>query len=358
MKIHEAIADEIRKMTKEHREDSGADHTAPVFQNHPFATALIFLKDRIAARLGKERRVLVQLAEGAHRRAIVELIKFVNDMEIGLCAHSDETVPTRMIAEYMSTLQDHIRRVAPPTPELLLELRRQGIIEEEDTPPDIARIAESARKHDHHFHPSGRCTCGGEGRCDWCRSNQNTVAEIHTGFEPDKVMQVEESPHLCDTCGADTDEVELNYPCVWLKDGNGYICTLCRKWEADCTCDPKDVVGWSPEEYWAAMKDADAEGNVEPGVTREFDISALMDRGYTHSEAQAEVDGEEVMERTVGASHFVGTLAANVDNEKIGDAGFREFIRNTLPIVIYDAGRFFNCPRCQAQHFKDAPCTG
>jgi hypothetical protein len=35
----------------------------------------------------------------------------------------------------------------------------------------------------------------------------------------------------------------------------------------------------------------------------------------------------------VPATHFVQTLAANVDNEKLDDAAFREFVRNTLPIV-------------------------
>lgn len=44
--------------------------------------------------------------------------------------------------------------------------------------------------------------------------------------------------------------------------------------------------------------------------------------------------------RTVSASCFVGTIAANVDNRKISDKEFRELVRNTLPIVQYDPGRF------------------
>jgi len=44
--------------------------------------------------------------------------------------------------------------------------------------------------------------------------------------------------------------------------------------------------------------------------------------------------------RTVPASNFVDTVLANVDNEKLSDKKFRQFIRNTLPIVIYDPGRF------------------
>ncbi len=37
--------------------------------------------------------------------------------------------------------------------------------------------------------------------------------------------------------------------------------------------------------------------------------------------------------RTVPASNFVRTLAANVDNEKLSDKDFRQFVRNSLPIV-------------------------
>jgi len=45
--------------------------------------------------------------------------------------------------------------------------------------------------------------------------------------------------------------------------------------------------------------------------------------------------------RTVPASNFVGTITANVDG-KMSDADFRQFIRNTLPIVIYDYGDRFH----------------
>lgn len=43
--------------------------------------------------------------------------------------------------------------------------------------------------------------------------------------------------------------------------------------------------------------------------------------------------------RTVPAEHFMRNIAANVDNEKLSDAEFREFIRNTLPIVQFDDPR-------------------
>ena len=42
------------------------------------------------------------------------------------------------------------------------------------------------------------------------------------------------------------------------------------------------------------------------------------------------------IKRTVPASNFMATVAVNVDNEKLSDKEFREFIRNTLPIVQYD----------------------
>jgi hypothetical protein len=37
----------------------------------------------------------------------------------------------------------------------------------------------------------------------------------------------------------------------------------------------------------------------------------------------------------ISSDHFMGTLHVNVDNEKISDADFRRFVRNTLPIVEY-----------------------
>lgn len=37
----------------------------------------------------------------------------------------------------------------------------------------------------------------------------------------------------------------------------------------------------------------------------------------------------------IPAEHFMATIATNIDNTKLTDAQFREFIRNTLPIVEY-----------------------
>ena len=35
----------------------------------------------------------------------------------------------------------------------------------------------------------------------------------------------------------------------------------------------------------------------------------------------------------VPALNFIGTMLANLDNEKMSDKDFRDFIRNTMPIV-------------------------
>src|ERR1039457_1103644 len=44
-------------------------------------------------------------------------------------------------------------------------------------------------------------------------------------------------------------------------------------------------------------------------------------------------------ERTVEAKYFVGTRAANGDNGKMTDHDFRQLVRTTLPIVIYEPGK-------------------
>ncbi len=40
--------------------------------------------------------------------------------------------------------------------------------------------------------------------------------------------------------------------------------------------------------------------------------------------------------KNVPASNFVATVAVNVDNQKLSDAEFRQFIRQTLEIVDYE----------------------
>jgi hypothetical protein len=42
------------------------------------------------------------------------------------------------------------------------------------------------------------------------------------------------------------------------------------------------------------------------------------------------------MDNKIPATNFMATIAANVDNNKLSDTEFREFIRNTLPIVEFD----------------------
>jgi len=49
------------------------------------------------------------------------------------------------------------------------------------------------------------------------------------------------------------------------------------------------------------------------------------------------------MSNMVPAEHFMGTIAVNVNNEKLSDADFRQFIRNTLPIVQYRRKRTERC---------------
>ena len=44
-------------------------------------------------------------------------------------------------------------------------------------------------------------------------------------------------------------------------------------------------------------------------------------------------NGKTMSKETIPAKNFVGTILANVDNLRMSDAEFREFIRNTLPIV-------------------------
>jgi len=41
------------------------------------------------------------------------------------------------------------------------------------------------------------------------------------------------------------------------------------------------------------------------------------------------------MREKVPAENFMATIAANVDNKRITDEQFRDFIRNTLPVVEY-----------------------
>ena len=48
------------------------------------------------------------------------------------------------------------------------------------------------------------------------------------------------------------------------------------------------------------------------------------------------IKGKYDKRQPVPAANFVGTLAANVDNEMMSDADFRQIVRNTLPIVEYD----------------------
>ena len=39
------------------------------------------------------------------------------------------------------------------------------------------------------------------------------------------------------------------------------------------------------------------------------------------------------MEKQIPSIHFMGTIMSNIDNTSISDEVFRDFIRNTLPLV-------------------------
>jgi len=58
--------------------------------------------------------------------------------------------------------------------------------------------------------------------------------------------------------------------------------------------------------------------------------------GYNNNVKPKKIEKVKSIVRTVPAENFMSTIAANVDNENVSDEQFREFIRNTLPIVQYE----------------------
>lgn len=70
-------------------------------------------------------------------------------------------------------------------------------------------------------------------------------------------------------------------------------------------------------------------------------LDAAIDEHWGEEDVEEE-EGEELvsydysnLERSVSAANFCGTLEANVDNDKLTDAEFRDFVRTSLPIVEY-----------------------
>ena len=49
-----------------------------------------------------------------------------------------------------------------------------------------------------------------------------------------------------------------------------------------------------------------------------------------------QVRDESPSRRIVPAENFCGTLQVNTDNDKLSDREFRDFVRRSLPIVIFD----------------------
>ncbi len=60
----------------------------------------------------------------------------------------------------------------------------------------------------------------------------------------------------------------------------------------------------------------------------------------------------ELAERTVPAENFMATLNANIDNERLSDDGFREFVRNSIPVVIFP-----RIPAKQSDTYVDQPAS-
>ena len=53
---------------------------------------------------------------------------------------------------------------------------------------------------------------------------------------------------------------------------------------------------------------------------------------YTHT---TDEHVEDESKRIIPADNFAATVNANVDNDRLTDAEFREFIRTSLPFIIY-----------------------
>jgi len=60
------------------------------------------------------------------------------------------------------------------------------------------------------------------------------------------------------------------------------------------------------------------------------------------AEAESEIrrlqDFPQAGDRLISAENFLETVSVNINNKKLSDADFREFVRNTLPIVRYGKG--------------------
>lgn len=65
--------------------------------------------------------------------------------------------------------------------------------------------------------------------------------------------------------------------------------------------------------------------------------------------------------QTVPAANFVSTMSANVSNDKMSDKEFREFVRNTLPIVSTSDGwleAIAACKREVSGYLNGKTCMG
>ena len=127
------------------------------------------------------------------------------------------------------------------------------------------------------------------------------------------------------------DEISLaermGYKWYWVVNG----ITECRgrklfTWKLRLAFPPEDGIG----KHWIG----------QAGETR---AATNGDIAYAKSTSDFEFYGD-LFTRSVPAENFLGTVEANVDNEKLTDAQFREFIRNSLSIVQYIRPAFNAAP--------------
>lgn len=73
----------------------------------------------------------------------------------------------------------------------------------------------------------------------------------------------------------------------------------------------------------------------EKNINRVCKICYGIIDGYVDNDNTTPNSHCECFGRVVPVDHFVLVIAANVDNERLDDVAFREFVRNTLRIVDY-----------------------
>jgi hypothetical protein len=66
------------------------------------------------------------------------------------------------------------------------------------------------------LHPTGRCTCAGEGTCDWCLASRLRDPEAWVEPQGAQIVELDEyRPHLVLECGEGHQHV---FPLAWVHD--------------------------------------------------------------------------------------------------------------------------------------------